>query len=105
MRIFLLRYQFTPADQACAAEADVAGSAKVGKAALSMSSAAKRATTWNAPQPPFLGSNGWRGVRPVNDALSPVSTQPAEISHAVFCKSAEAVPVVRLTRWSEIAYS
>ena len=48
-RMFLLRYQFKPVDQACAAEADVAGLANTGKAALSMSSLVTRDHLQGAP--------------------------------------------------------
>src|SRR5271170_8360839 len=89
-RMFLLRYQFKPADHACAAEADVAGLANTGKAALSMSNSSKRPTTCNAPHWPLCGSNGCSGVTPLNEALSPVKIQPPVISQAVLCKSASA---------------
>ena len=39
-RMLRLRYQFSPTDHACAAEAEVAGFAKIGKASLSTSNSA-----------------------------------------------------------------
>ena len=102
-RTFRFRYQLSPADQACADEAEAVELAKVGNADLSTFSSSYRPTTCQAPQPPECKLKGWRGVTPLYEASSPVNTQLAETSQAVFCKSARAAPF--LTSWSETTYS
>src|ERR1700744_4626469 len=96
MRTFRLRYQLSPAAQACAPDAEVVGLAKSGKASLSTSNSAKRPTTCHAPQPPPRMLKGGAGITPRYEAFSPVKPQPAETSHAVFLIVAEATGAVVL---------